>query len=302
MGAWGGGLYANDTALDLRSTISVLATLPLTDETVLSILLEENEWVTNEGHHEADLFWYVVADQFNKRGIVCERAQNEALDRLSREPGAYSDAFTSETALREWRRSIQDLSRRLRQPPRERQKRAASFPEHRYAQGDVLAFPTMLGLGRGNGLHIRLDGDTVSYHSGRAPKDWFKPDGWGCVIVTEHGFVFDVIPYLRIAPVLVSEKNAPTLVDVRSSKFLYNHVGKPRVYNGRAFPNASNIGRLVLDTAKLQAAPQDSCTPRDAVLYEYDLGGLLVGKEFTDVKASHERHGPPVLNIADFVR
>ncbi|MEO1459203.1 MAG: hypothetical protein AAFV49_16815 [Pseudomonadota bacterium] len=301
MGAWGGGLYSNDTALDLKDTISVLAKLPRFDERILPILLEENTWIEEEGHHEVDLFWYVVADQLHKRGIACDRALAEARDRLSREPGAYAAALNSEAGLRQWQRSLRSLRGRLERPLPERQKTSAALPEHRYAVGDVLAFPTMLGLGKGNGIHIVIDDGKVTYHSDRGPRGWFKPDGWGAVVLTGRGFVFDLIPYLRVAPVMVSGRSKPTLEEVRSSKFLFNNVGEPRVFRQGVFPNTSVIGRLSLDQSKLDAAPQDEGTPRNAVLCDYDMAGLLVSAECTDVKSAHEIYGPPALDVREFL-
>lgn len=93
MGAWGGGLYSNDTALDLRTQVSLLSKIPKSGDEILDILVRSNEWIYNETGKETGIFWYVVADQFEKRGIRCEALYKEALGRLKKEPGSYVSGF-----------------------------------------------------------------------------------------------------------------------------------------------------------------------------------------------------------------
>jgi hypothetical protein len=76
MGAWDGGLYDGDFALDLKGAIKGVLRAPLSDDDVLAEI-----WASHgEGAVEADAldYWLVLADQFERRGIrrqdVFERA------------------------------------------------------------------------------------------------------------------------------------------------------------------------------------------------------------------------------------
>src|SRR5579863_8783078 len=79
MGVWGAGLYSGDFAADLRSTVGAVCRLPFDGNKLVDILCEGNPAATNPEDSDHSTFWLVVADQFAKRGIVCDRARDEAL-------------------------------------------------------------------------------------------------------------------------------------------------------------------------------------------------------------------------------
>lgn len=70
MGTWGPGLYANDLAKDLKSTIASVMRLPH-EPADLVRLLEESFPVQSSQRSDEDYtsFWLVVADDFHKRGV-----------------------------------------------------------------------------------------------------------------------------------------------------------------------------------------------------------------------------------------
>src|SRR5262245_55249048 len=76
MGAWGGGLYDGDFALDLKGTIKGVLRAPLSDDEVLAEI-----W-TSHGARAGELdaldYWLVLADQLERQGIrrpdIFERA------------------------------------------------------------------------------------------------------------------------------------------------------------------------------------------------------------------------------------
>src|SRR5215467_13915543 len=80
MGVWGVGLYSGDLAADLRSTISAVVRLPFDPGRLVEILCETEPSVANDPEDsEHTTFWLVVADQFAKRAITCDRVRNKAL-------------------------------------------------------------------------------------------------------------------------------------------------------------------------------------------------------------------------------
>lgn len=179
MGAWGGGLYSNDTALDLRTQVSLLSKIPKSGDEILDILVRSNEWIYNETGKETDIFWYVVADQFEKRGITCEALYKEALGRLKKEPGSYVSGFRDVTDKRSWMKSIGKLRDRLQNPrpikPRPKSKKPPAFA---LQLGGAYTFPTM-------------QGKSFTPWFSSWEKAEFHPDGYGALIVLRQGRVFD---------------------------------------------------------------------------------------------------------------
>src|SRR5207237_3712471 len=77
----GTGLYSGDFATDLRASIGHASRLRLADEALVDPLGEaERPAATNPADEDHTVFWLVVADQFEKRGIFSRRARQTALD------------------------------------------------------------------------------------------------------------------------------------------------------------------------------------------------------------------------------
>ena|SRR2546428_3727841 len=79
MGVWGTGLYSGDFAMDLRATIGAVARLPFDRDRLVEILCEtEPAAANNPNDEEHTTFWLIVAAQFAKRRIVCDRVRDTA--------------------------------------------------------------------------------------------------------------------------------------------------------------------------------------------------------------------------------
>src|ERR1700746_1685999 len=80
MGAWGIGLYSGDFALDLRAVVAAVSRLPLDGEALVNAVCETEKSVAeNPTDEDHAIFWLVLADQFEKRGIFSARARGMAL-------------------------------------------------------------------------------------------------------------------------------------------------------------------------------------------------------------------------------
>ena len=80
MGAWGGGLYSNDLASDLRSLVKSVLRLPLDEARILQILCEAEARAANDPTDEDHtMFWLVVAGQLAKAGVACPDAFRKAI-------------------------------------------------------------------------------------------------------------------------------------------------------------------------------------------------------------------------------
>ena len=143
MGAWGGGLYDGDFALDLKGTIEGVLRAPLSDDEVLAEI-----WASyGKGAVEVDAldYWLVLADQLERRGIRRQEVFERAI--------AIIDAGEDLTALKsleaepktiaERRKETAKLAERLRDPRPAKQRRPLKKPQPLLLEaGEALTWPT----------------------------------------------------------------------------------------------------------------------------------------------------------------
>ena len=178
MGAWGGGLYDGDFALDLEETIKGLLRAPLSDDDVLGELQSS---LGSSGGADGLDYWLVLADQLERQGVprrdvfdraiaIVETGQDVAmLEELGAEP----------TTLAERRRE----TTKLRDPRPAKPRKIVKKPQPLLRErGDALTWPTDAG-------------DTINPYV-REDQLWklggFTQDGWGFGIVTDAGHRFHV--------------------------------------------------------------------------------------------------------------
>jgi hypothetical protein len=81
MGVFGTGLYSGDFAMDVQATVGTVLRLPFDEDKLVAIFCSTEfssaNSATNEDH---TTFWLVIADQFAKRGVACDRVRSKALD------------------------------------------------------------------------------------------------------------------------------------------------------------------------------------------------------------------------------
>ena len=89
MGAFGPGLYSDDFAADLRTTVSTVFRLPLSRPELVATLEALEPAAAMPEDEDYTTFWLVVADQLHRRGI-----------RSGQTPGmCRSEKVTSSTGL-----------------------------------------------------------------------------------------------------------------------------------------------------------------------------------------------------------
>src|SRR5215467_13635605 len=80
MGVLGTGLYSRDFALDLRSAVGAVLRLPFDPDKLVDALSGTEPSAANKSSDEDHTtFWLVIADQFARRGIACDRVRTKAL-------------------------------------------------------------------------------------------------------------------------------------------------------------------------------------------------------------------------------
>lgn len=135
MGRWGAGLYDDDVAADLKQSIAIVATIPVSGDRLLEILLRQAERTRESTDDDGGTFWLVIADQFERRGIRCSVVVERALTVL--------DGLD---LGRKRKAGLDKLAKRLRSPRPERTVPTnPKRPDAVVRVGEVYAFPTMAG-------------------------------------------------------------------------------------------------------------------------------------------------------------
>ena len=111
MGAWGSGLYANDTTCDVRNTyMKFLQEQISNDEAYKKILEKFSEYLDDED--EAPLFWFALADTQWKAGRLRSDVKANALAWIEKGGGM---ALWEESARGDagWQKTLNKLRAKL---------------------------------------------------------------------------------------------------------------------------------------------------------------------------------------------
>jgi hypothetical protein len=189
MGAWGGGLYGSDFALDLRGTIKGVLRAPLSDEDVLAEIW--NAHGKGASDIEALDYWLVLADQLEQVGWqrkdVFERAR--AIVEDGEDVAALRALEASEGTIASRQRETGKLIERLRRPRPAKQRKPLKKPQPLLLQqGEALTWPT----DKGDAINPYVPSEDLWKLGG------FTQDGWGFGVVAEAGHQFHVLAYYAV--------------------------------------------------------------------------------------------------------
>lgn len=213
MGVWGSGLYAGDFAMDLRSAIGAVARLPFNSDKLVDILCEKEPAAENSEDADHTTFWLVVADQFAKRAIVCDRARNRALAIIESgvDIGLYEKLGMNPSDLRKRRKALEEVKLRIAAPmvrsgPRPVLKKPQAFLMD---IGDVFAYPTFGGRCI-NPYCASRELDRL----GTMAAVW-KQDSWSALVIVDRGRAFDFLSWYLPLTISMATVQKPTLEELR---------------------------------------------------------------------------------------
>ena len=185
MGVWGAGLYSSDFAMDLRSAIGAVARLPFDGDRLVEILSETEPTAAGDPDDEQHTtFWLVVADQFAKRVIPCDRARDQALTIIDAgsDLAMHAALGMSPADLAKRRKMLQDVRARLVSPPTRSRPRSVLKQPQAFLMdvGDALVYPTCGGRSV-NPYFASKEQDRATTRTG------WKQDGWSAFVVVDRG-------------------------------------------------------------------------------------------------------------------
>jgi hypothetical protein len=211
MGVWGAGLYSSDFAKDLSSAARAVARLPYDADRLAEIVCSvEPGAAANPADEDHTTFWLVLADQFAKKGIACERVRQKAIaiidngDDLAMLSKLGMDAAGLKKRgrmLAELRKSIADATaparpRKILKKPQELLMRA----------GDVLVYPTAGG---------KIINPYVASLEKMVP-EW-RQDGWGAAVIVETGRSFGFLAWYRPLTIAMMTTEKPGIEELLSN-------------------------------------------------------------------------------------
>jgi hypothetical protein len=252
MGAWGGGLYDGDYALDLKATIKGVLRAPLSDDEVLAEI-----WASHgERAEEADAldYWLVLADQLERLGIrrpdIFERAI--AIVEAGEDVAMLAELEAEPKTIAERRKDTAKLLARLRDPRPAKPRRPLKAPQPLLLElGEGIAWPT----DGGNSINPYVPEDKLWKLGG------FTQDGWGFGIVTDAGHHYRVLAYyaVQVLKWRRAERPSPELAmhcprsPHRYGTFSQQHLKRTRVERLGRVPDAALGPPPELDVARRSA-------------------------------------------------
>jgi len=215
MGVFGTGLYSGDFAMDLRSTVRAVLRLPFEADKLVDILSETEPTAANNAtDDEHTTFWLVVADQFARRGVACDRVSERALAIIDggTDIAALERRGMKPADLRKRRGALDELRTRIATLAPVESRKVMRKPEPLLMEvGDVLVYPTCDGSNINP--YFRSKEQNVHYtKNGRAP--WMQ-NGWGAAVILDCGRAFDFFAWYRPAALAETRSEKPTPESLR---------------------------------------------------------------------------------------
>ena len=151
MGAWGAGLYENDTALDVKDEFEKLFNDGKSVQEITDGLTEEYESIMDCAD-EAPLFWLALADTQWKFGVLLPKVKENALRWINELKSQTADTPDGERQGK----ALDDLQTKLLSPlPPVKKPKKKRIYKCEWKIGDVFAYQLESDLAKERGLHRR---------------------------------------------------------------------------------------------------------------------------------------------------
>lgn len=269
MGVWGTGLYSGDFAKDLSSAVRAVSQLPFDGERLAEMLCSVEPGAANNASDEDHTtFWLVVADQFAKRGIACERVRQRALEIIDKGEDAamLTRLGMKATGLRKRGKVLAELREKFVNPaPATKPRRVLKNPQTLVMNsGDVLVYPT----GRGRPINPYF----ASIEK-MAP-EWVQ-DGWGAAVIVEADREFEFLAWYRPMTIAVAKSTKPGMQEILENDVWAlripatcsaSHLKKMRI---------EKIGSVAIDRKKVKQLFPNEPTGRSAAVNDISIANRL---------------------------
>ncbi len=247
MGTWGSGLYSGDFAMDLRATIGAVVRLPFDPDQLVEILCQKEPTAAKDPNDEDHTtFWLIVADQFAKRGIICDRVQKKAFEIIDAgdDVAMLKQLGMRESDLLKRRKLLHDVRTRIAaSTDRGKPRTVLKKPQPLLMDiGDVIAYPTR----GGHCINPYLPSSRT------ADDQLWMSDGWAAAVIIDRGRAFEFLSWYRPLRVAEATTEKPTLDWLRGEVLWV--LGLPGTCSAMHFARMKleKIGHFALDPLKIR--------------------------------------------------
>ncbi len=206
MGTWGPGLYSSDIAEDLKASIRAVTRLPFDEGQLVDILrATEPDAANDPANEDYTVFWLVLADQLQKRGIDAPAVRGTALALIDdgTDLARFKELGLWEAGLRKRAKALGELRARLVAPMPAAKRQAVLRAPQPYALelGGVYSYPTK-------------GGECINPYMG--PKYFdraaWEPDGYGLMAIVNRGRAFDFLTWYQPLVAVGAPTEKPTAI------------------------------------------------------------------------------------------
>jgi hypothetical protein len=246
MGVFGAGLYSADFAMDLRSAISAVVRLPFDTDKLVDVLCDTEPAIANTPDDEDhNTFWLVIADQFAKRSIVCDRVRAKALGII--DSGA-DIAMQEKRGMNPSDLRKRQVRKRITAPVANgRPRPVLKKPQALLMDvGDVFVYPTFGGRSINPYFALReLD------RLGTMSPAW-KQDGWAAMVIVDNGRAFEFLAWYRPLTISMARVQKPVIEELHGEVLW--RLGRPGTCSPLHFKRMEleKIGAVPVDKDKVR--------------------------------------------------
>ncbi len=140
MGAWGTGLYQDDTTCDIKDEYITYLQIGMTNEEATKKVIEENEWCF-EDEEEGALLWFALADTQWKYGRLIDEVKQKAIECIDSGIDLEKWKEEDEKLCEKRKKVLEALKEKLNseQPPEKKVTKMKFFRAH-WKVGDILSY------------------------------------------------------------------------------------------------------------------------------------------------------------------
>jgi hypothetical protein len=300
MGVWGAGLYSGDFAADLRDAIRAVARLPFEADKLVEILVSIEPTAANSSDDEEHTtFWLVLADQFAKRSIACERVRDTALRIIDdgTDLAILARLGMQPTFLRKRQQVLAELRERLEAAAHHHKRRSVLKKPQPFLVdiGDVLVYPTS----RGKCIN--------SYFPSKDRIPNWKQDGWGAAMIVDAGRAFEFLAWYRPVTLFAALTSKRGLSELRSLvPWVLKRPGTCSAVHYKRM-ELEKIGTLPVDNGKLRQLFAEMKTGNYQAINDISIANELSVKPRGSVPSSEKppkgfRVDPIVQSLENILR
>ena len=140
MGAWGTGLYQDDTTCDIKDEYITYLQIGMTNEEATKKVIEENDWCF-EDEEEGALLWFALADTQWKYGRLLDEVKEKAIECIDSGIDLEKWKEEDEKLCEKRKKVLEALKEKLNseQPPEKKITKLRMLRAH-WEIGDVLSY------------------------------------------------------------------------------------------------------------------------------------------------------------------